>query len=60
MKAGAAAAGRERDRGWRVAGRREWHGLSGRRDREARERKERGNQGSSHEFAFRLLDTASF
>jgi len=48
-EAGAAAVSNQRDSGARFASRRERHRLTGRRRREADERKERRNQGCSHE-----------
>lgn len=60
MKAGAAAARCERDRGWRLASRRERHRLRGRSGRKADDRKGRRNQCSSHGFAFRFWVRRAF
>jgi hypothetical protein len=54
MKAGAAAARCERERGWGLVSRRERHRLRWRGGREADESKGRGNQDVSHEVAFRF------
>jgi hypothetical protein len=54
MKAAAAAARCERERGWSLVGRRERHRLRWRSGREADESKGRGNQDVSHRFAFRF------
>jgi hypothetical protein len=60
MKAGAAAARCERDRGRRFLSRREWHSLRRRCGRKADERKSRRNQYSSHKFAFRFWVRRAF
>jgi hypothetical protein len=54
MKAGAAAARGERERGWGIVSWSKRHGLRGRSGREADESKGRGNQDVSHEVAFRF------
>ena len=59
MKAGAAAARRERERGWGLVGWSKRHRLGGRSGREADESKGRGNQDVSHEVAFRFCSAAS-